>query len=128
MLQPVTLRWSKLWWALAWLGTALALVLSLVKIDQPNLPSDYTLHLVGYGLMMGWWGQLFHRQSLPLVAIFVALFGVLMEVFQTWLTSYRAYDVNDMLANVAGIAIAVVLLCTPLHRSLLTVERLLKRG
>ena len=70
---------------------------------SPSPPgSDKVGHLAAYGALMFWFAQLYARR-VPWAAGFVVL-GVALEFAQGW-TGYRSFDVNDMLANTAGVGL-----------------------
>lgn len=60
-------------------------------------------HLLGYGVLMFWFAQLYAARParLAYAALFV-LMGVTLEFIQGQL-GYRTYDLIDMFANAAGV-------------------------
>ena len=72
---------------------------------------------------MGWWGNVFVARRARITAALGCLaYGVLIEGLQ-WLNPPRTADGLDVLADVCGIAIALLLLRTPLAGVLARVER-----
>ena len=65
--------------------------------------SDKLGHLLGYGLLMFWFAQLYAGRAAraAYAALFVAM-GVTLEFLQGQL-GYRTYDLFDMFANTAGV-------------------------
>ncbi len=108
----------------------LVIVASLV----PNPPhvgnfagSDKLEHFAAYMAVTFWFGQIYtrHRARVMMALAFVIL-GISMEYLQR-LTGYRTFEYADMAANAAGVLCALLLVRTPLSRSLATVERALLR-
>lgn len=98
--------------------TAIVAYLSLSKISSitPVIKIDnvdkYQHSLAYFGLTLSW---LFAAQKIKTkpsfkfwMVLFVFLFGVLMEILQQELTTYRTADFFDVLANTSGIIIAYV--------------------
>jgi VanZ family protein len=94
--------------ALGWCWAAAIVWLSLT----PSPPSidveqgDKLEHLAAYGVLMFWFCQLYPRRltRLAYAAGFCAM-GVALEFLQG-MTDYRTFDVNDMIANAAGVLLA----------------------
>jgi len=92
---------------------------SLFKLNNIiELPSvnfiDKILHLSAYFVVTLSWLFAFYkslkfssRESLIITAIFI--YGIIIEVLQGTLTSYRQADLLDIFANLTGIVIAWVL-------------------
>ena len=102
---------SRLWRGVGWFGVVLLLYLSLTpappEIHVEN--GDKIGHLLAYGTLMSWWGQLvvgFPRRLL--LAAGLALLGVALEFVQGW-SGWRTFDTHDMLANAAGVALGWLL-------------------
>lgn len=94
------------WWAVG-LGLVLVVVyLSLADIYVPQAPStlgDKINHLIAYGVLCGWFGQLLHSWlSRMAMAFCLVMLGVLMELMQG-LTLYRVFDLQDAVANTLGV-------------------------
>lgn len=98
------MRRQRIWQALGWL-----LILTVVWFSLTPAPPEVNVesgdkigHLLAYAALMGWWSQLRDRHG-RLALAFIAL-GLSMEVLQSF-TGYRYGDVQDMLANSAGVGI-----------------------
>ena len=92
------------WRVLAWLGTVLTLVISLLPPALDSNSSghvDKIVHLTGYAVLTFWWAQLVIVQRWKL-AITLVLFGVAIELLQG-LTPARHPDLLDALANSGGV-------------------------
>ena len=93
--------------ALGWLLAGVIVVLSLIpappKVDVAH--ADKVEHLLAYGSLMFWFGQLYPRAAVRIAyaALWIAM-GVAIEYLQRW-TGYRMFDVADMLANALGVLI-----------------------
>ena len=97
-----------------------------LRLDFAN--GDKLLHALGFACLMGWWGNVFAtRRARSIAALGALAYGVLIEVLQ-WLNPPRTADVLDVLADICGIVIALLLLRTPLARVLARVERALRAG
>lgn len=113
----------KLFFFLAIAYTIALLILSLVKTTSlPKIEIDNVdkiFHFLAYfGLVLLWYlhyyfrkGTLkFHIRSLLMVCFTATIFGIFIEVMQRMLTTYRAGDLFDLLANLSGIALAFIVL------------------
>lgn len=103
------LRLAALWQGLAWLLLGAAVWLSLGPTGAVDaawvLPFPYhdkLGHFLAYAALMLWFAGLYRREHHLLVAQYLFIFGMLMELFQGGLT-HRSADFGDMLANSAGI-------------------------
>jgi len=91
------------------------LVLSLLpQASQPVLGSDKVNHIVAFGVLWVLGSRCWPRRPL-LLAVFLTLFGVGIEIAQSF-TPDRTADVEDVLADVAGLLLAY--LTTSLGRRL----------
>ena len=116
-------RLRPLWLALGWGWVATIVWLSLtpspptIDIEQ----GDKLGHLLGYGVLMFWFGQLYPTTGPRLAyAIGFALLGVALEFVQGAL-GYRSYEPFDMVANALGVALGWA-------AALITGSRLAARG
>ncbi|MGE5128697.1 MAG: VanZ family protein [Sphingomonadaceae bacterium] len=95
-----------------WIGVGWALVAGVIYGSLMHSPpslgfqqGDKLEHLGSYGLLMFWFCQLYvePRVRLGYALGFVAL-GVALEFVQGW-TGYRDFEVADMFADAAGVAL-----------------------
>ncbi len=92
-----------------------------LRLDFAN--GDKLLHALGFACLMGWWGNVFAaRRARYAAALGCLAYGVLVEGLQ-WLNPPRSADGFDVLADACGIAVALLLLRTPLAGVLGRVER-----
>jgi VanZ family protein len=103
------LRLTALWQGLAWLLVGMAVWLSLGPPGAVEavwvLPipfSDKLGHFLAYAGLMVWFAGLYRREHHLLVAQYLFIFGLLMELTQGGL-SHRSAEFGDMIANTAGI-------------------------
>jgi len=97
------------------LAFAAAVVLNLVAVYSPSdaggaalFPSaDKLGHVLVFGLV-AWTGRLVRLPAVPLSAVLVA-HAVVSEVVQAALLSRRAGDPGDVVADVAGVLLGLVL-------------------
>lgn len=101
------MRFRTLWLALGYTLVAIIVFLSLA----PNLPSadieqgDKLAHCLAYGTLMFWFCQIYASRSSRIAhALAFAAMSVVLE-FAQGMTDYRTFDVVDMLANTAGVAL-----------------------
>ena len=118
------LRFIKLWLALGWLAVGGVIYLSLtsspIAISIEN--GDKLGHFLAYGVIMGWFVQLYQRRLLlTLHALFFIATGVLLEYLQSYYGRYFEYA--DMAANTGGVILGLLLLLTPMRSLLLRWEQ-----
>lgn len=103
------------------------LVLSTLPIGHigPSVPhADKLQHAVAYLLLTGWYAQLVAgRHGRAGLALGLLVLGVLVEALQS-LTSWRSAEIADLLANVTGIALGLLL---TIGRGATLLERLERR-
>ena len=85
-------------------------VKNVIELPPVNFADKY-LHLLAYFLLtFSWLGACVERKIFfskgVFVAILVFLYGIVIEVLQGVLTTYRQTDLYDLFANLAGIVIA----------------------
>jgi len=84
---------------------------------------DKLLHVLAFAMLMGWWGNLYHRARQRLgVAAACLLFGLLIECAQ-WPHDPEDASVWDLAADALGLALGALLLRTPLAGVLARAER-----
>lgn len=123
------LRYKNAWRSIAWLIILVIIVLSLIPDPDKITPfsaSDKIMHALAYGVAMFWFGLCFRRKKLYLIALFLILLGIVLEVIQGQ-TGYRTMSFYDIIANCAGVLIGLALSFSPLVKTLQYIEhRLLK--
>lgn len=128
------LQLAPLWLALSWVLVAAAAYLSLGPAEASEavwvLPFPYhdkLGHFLAYSVMMLWFAGLYRRSRWLLIAQFLLLFGLLMELTQGRF-DHRSMDFGDVVANTAGIATGLALAWAGLDRWCQVAERVLVRG
>lgn len=123
------LRWPRLWLGLWWCSIGVVVVGSLLPaMLLPLVPAggDKAEHLLGYALLAAIAVQIFAaRAALVRAAAWLVLLGVVLELAQGTLTSSRAMDAADALANSAGVALGMATALLPVRDWLLRAERAL---
>jgi len=107
------LRYFKLWWLIGWLLIVTVCYLSLAPIppefDIKFKYVDKLEHFLTYLLLTGWFSQLYQtKQSRLFYLVFFILMGMLLEVLQG-LGTVRVFEYSDMLANSAGVLMALLI-------------------
>lgn len=74
--------------------------------------SDKVNHALGYAGLTFWFTGIYSRSRYPQVVVGLLLLGVLVEVLQGAMSFGRERELNDMFANMVGIAIGLVLALT----------------
>ncbi len=106
------LRFWRWWLVLGLLMVLIVVYLSLANVRLPQVPSsagDKFNHLIAYGVLAGWFGQLFTARKRILLLAFLVLLGILLEVLQG-MTPYRYFDWFDAVANTLGVLTAMLAL------------------
>ena len=92
--------------------SVLIIFASLIKIESDtNITHiDKIIHSGIYFVFCIIWyapiRELFKKEALLYVFLFSIFYGVLMELFQVNLTSYRNFELEDILSNIIGSLIA----------------------
>jgi VanZ family protein len=116
-------QWLALWW------TAIALVVVVCLMPPPLLPplppnSDKIEHLLGYFALAASAVQIYRRGAvLWLAGVGLVAMGIAIEVLQGALTTTRAQDPYDALANAIGVAFGLATAFTPWRDLLLRWQR-----
>ena len=90
----------------------LIIFVSLIKIEsRTNITHlDKIIHAAIYFIFCILWfvplRLLFKKRTLLYVFLFSIFYGILMELFQGNLTSYRNFELEDILSNIIGSLIA----------------------
>ena len=91
---------------------------SLVKSDfivvKSISVSDKTYHLIAYFLLMLSWLYVFckketFQKNVKYVILGCIIFGIIIEILQGVITSYRIASYLDIVANTIGVLLAVVI-------------------
>lgn len=85
----------------------------LVVLDSISV-SDKTYHLIAYFLLMLSWLYAFSNrekfnENVKYVIIGCIFFGIIIELLQGTITSYRTASFLDIIANTSGVLLAVVI-------------------
>ena len=120
------LRFPWFWSALGWLLVAGVSIGSLLPGDRlPDLfMKDKLVHAGAYLLIMIWFAGFYERRRHWMIGVLLALFGVGLDLLQA-LTRTRSFDIADILANLVGIAVGLLLARFLLGGWCQRVERLL---
>ena len=121
---------SNLKYRLLWLLVGYSLVAFVVFSSLTSIPVtikvdnfDKYAHTLGYFVLMGWFVQIYHARRHVLVCALIFLsMGTGLEFVQG-MTTYRYFDVYDMLANTLGVFIAWGMTLTKFPYLLKTFEK-----
>ena len=120
-------RHPRLWlglWALA-----VAVVIAVCLMPPPPLPplpdnSDKVEHLLAYFVLAACVVQLFaSRRALLAAAVGLVVLGIGIEIAQGLLTTTRAADPRDAVANTLGVVLGMATVLTPWRDLLLRWEK-----
>ena len=101
------------------LYTGVLVAASLTKVELPNAPknSDKIYHFLAYFIFAFLWFATFlyttrlsYSKTIGLTFLFSVGFGIIIEILQYSLTTYRTFDVKDIAANTIGVILAVIIL------------------
>jgi len=98
----------RVWFGLWLFGWALCIVLSLISNPPiPDVPDgDKIGHALAYALLAAWAVWIFPERRTQVRAVLaLCLLGVVIEVMQGTLTTYRSMDWHDALADFAGVIV-----------------------
>lgn len=107
---------------LALIYTLCLLTVSLIKIKSDNLPvkfehADKIFHFGAYfGMALLWHLYYFQREKVRKykpnykICLLIVGFGIVIEVLQRDLTTYRGFEFLDIVANTSGVILAFILL------------------
>ena len=101
--------------------TVVLTIVCLIKLNKmPNIGmsnGDKIFHLLAYVVLTFLWVKTFlfkfgfkKASSLLYIGLFCIIFGIIIEVLQNKLTTYRTLDILDILANTTGVILAVLVL------------------
>lgn len=116
-------------WFICGLGFVLLVAYLSLTPDPPDLGAPEGLkigHLVAYGWLMIWFGQIYRATGHRLLwaAAFCAL-GIALEYLQG-MTDYRGFEYSDMLINSTGVALGLAMAYTPLQNCLRALETVIQ--
>lgn len=119
------LRFRRLWISVGVFLVLLVFVASLVSLPPPVhtvMLHDKLMHTLAYGFLMAWFAQVYrHDLTRLLLAIGLIIMGIVIE-FAQGTTTYRQFDLLDMVANTSGVVLAWALAYTRVGNFLLLVE------
>ena len=130
ILTPAELRLRRYWLAVGWSLVFFIIYLSLTPEPvQLNVEQgDKYGHVLAYAALMSWFANIYDSsiRRLQFALGFVAL-GIALEFAQA-LTGYRSFELADMAADAAGVAVGWV--CAPprIRNYLRWTERMLGRA
>ena len=100
--------------------TIIIIVLSLVTISDISIipdNNDKVNHAIAHFIFVGLWFLSFYfylnkskKQALKMAFISAFLFGIVIEILQHTVTESRQADYKDVIANVVGALIAVLII------------------
>ncbi|MEO7386253.1 MAG: VanZ family protein [Gammaproteobacteria bacterium] len=116
------LRYARSWLVMGVLILLIGLILTLSPLPS-GTPSfnDKVVHATGFFGFMLWFGGLFENRRLPLVALALSGYGVLIEMLQA-LTPARQAEGLDLVADVAGVLLGWLVCAAGLSRWCTTLE------
>ena len=121
------LRFIKLWQLIGALMIMFIFYMTLTPhpIQLSGGGTDKLFHFIGYFGLMAWYAQLLKRRMIA-VLLFITM-GISLE-FAQMLVNARSFEWADMLANVSGVVVAVLVFRGVLTKLLFLFEsRLLNR-
>lgn len=125
--SEINLQHRRFWLILGLMLVLLVIYLSLTPnpIQVPVEEGDKLGHVLAYGTLMIWFANLYASTAkrAAFALGFVAT-GVALEFVQRW-TGYRSFELADMVADAAGVAVGWVLASPRLPNFLRVMETLL---
>jgi len=114
---------KKLLFLISILYTLALLIVCLIKLNKlPKIGvtfGDKVFHVLAYALLSFLWYNTFiytiklkEQRALLQATVFSVIFGIIIEVLQEALTTFRTFDLNDVLANTIGVFFTVLLVLT----------------
>jgi VanZ family protein len=121
MLLP--LRYARAWLSAGLILLVLGLVsaLSTVATPMPLTVNDKLIHLIGFIGFMVWFGGVFQARFVPLVALGLFAYGLLIELLQSFTVTRQAEGL-DLAADTAGILLGWILSTAGLSRWCMKLE------
>lgn len=131
MKSDLSLKQARIWMCVGIGGLGLLFYLSFADLSVPQVSEafgDKVNHLLAYGCLMGWFGQIFQSVKERLVVAFALIcLGFIIELVQGQLV-HRWFDLLDAAANTLGVALALVLLSFGAGRILFQLEQKIIKG
>ena len=116
-------RWLGAWWAMVLAVIVGSMLPALLLPDVPR-GGDKVQHLLGYFVLAAVAVQVFAgRRALLRAGGGLVAMGVLIEIAQGTLTTTRAMDPWDALANTLGVLAGLATAWLPMRDALLKLER-----
>lgn len=96
-------------------------ILSLIQISDltylaPSF-SDKTYHFIAYSIFSWLWFNVFFyklnqrkNSAFFMVVLLALVFGIVIEILQSEITSTRVFELNDIIANVLGVLFSILIL------------------
>lgn len=110
-------RWLGAWWVMV-LAVIVGSMLPALLLPEMPRGGDKVQHLLGYAMLSAVAVQLFARKVLWRVGVGLVAMGVLIEIAQGTLTTSRAMDAWDALANTLGVLIGLATALLPVRDAL----------
>jgi len=107
-MRPLRFRYLWLFGGLCLIGLVLYTTLMPSSALPITVTNDKAAHAITFVILMVWFCGIFKLRFVPLVAVALLLFGILIELLQQSL-AYRSAELADGLADIAGIALGWVL-------------------
>jgi VanZ family protein len=123
------LNYGRLWLVLGWIAVVIALVLNLMPgaaLHEVNI-NDKLEHIAGYLLLTLWFCGIYPRTRYWVIALGFLGMGILVELLQGAMHWGRSEDGRDVIADVIGIGLGMMLAAAGLNRWPRWIERLLVR-
>jgi len=123
---PPHLEFPRLWWLIGWALVAFILYSTLApSYDVPNLHLWDKLEHAGafFGVTL-WFGGLIRRRRYALLALWMLLLGIAIELAQGYMGWGRDMDIHDVYADATGVAVAFALLGAGLSEWAVYAERI----
>ena len=104
------LKYPKFWLASGWLLVVLSIAGSLFPVDPdaPVFQFDKLVHAATYALLMIWFAGIYRPGRYAIIAFLLVLLGLALEGVQA-LLPLRFFDVADLVANMSGVAVGLIL-------------------
>lgn len=103
---------TRLWRVMAFLALALLLYVGLRDQPVPMYTTNFDkwAHCVGFGLLVIAFGLAFRRLHSLWLLLGMTLLGYLIELAQNQWLPMRSFSLGDLLADVVGVVIALIVL------------------